>query len=490
MSRVQDRSSGQLRFGGFTLVEVLVVLGVLGILGTMLSYSLSAAQQTALATRTRNELLNYGQLLQTRIAAISLLNVSVEGGANVRRAVVSPAPVGFTSDPNVPPAQRIGVIDTKDASRGAMLLRRDFLRMALPECQADLFYPPASIQFRFDTGSSGAPGVGVVQLQPPAAWNAMRRAAGLLESAEIDAAARREGIYNGVPTRDPAVDDLLLASNNQGFAELCRRLATPVPVEFPNSGPIGLGGHMLTGWSREHESSECLYLIMSTIRGFRGGTALDQVPERNVGDTDDDGYKEILDGWGRPVRFMRSPVGLQLASTSSYQVTGGVERFDNTPEPFDFLGSDFRLEPYLFNSPADRIAAAPSYVAPIVVSAGSDGEFGIITPEVLPADWSSSVVQLNLGPAPVWGFGNRQGPPYRYPDPYFPVRNLIGQTSVDGLAELTVNGFDETADAKRGDGMGGFFYPPGTTGAALADALAEQRDVFADNIFSYNEDIE
>ena len=396
----------------------------------------------------------------------------------------------FDSDPGVPTAPgnlRDGVIESRDAARAKLLLRRDLARMVLPECQADLFYPPATIQRRVRSNGTGPLVVQTVKLRPPALWNLMRESAGLFTSGQIDRIANREGLPAN-STDDPRYDAIALANDSRLFNELCRNLAVTLPSgDFPRANTddqgniiLGIGGRMVTGWTREHESAECLYLILATTRSFRGKLAIDQIDDRNIADTDGDGYLEIVDGWRRPVRFMRSPIGLDAVLRRT--VSAGIARSQENAEPFDFLGSDFRLDDARFGgvSAADRLAATPAYASPLVVSAGSDGVFGIVTPESLPADWSSSAVRLGRAPSP-----RAAGLAYRYPDPFYPVRTLVGTSDAIPSATLSPNGFAETAAAMRGDGMGGLRFG-GTSGLTESEA----RDATNDNLYSYLEDLE
>ncbi len=58
------------------------------------------------------------------------------------------------------------------------------------------------------------------------------------------------------------------------------------------------------GWTAEHQGSECLYLILSNMRdGDVSG--LEFLGESEIGDTDGDGMREVLDGWGNPIEFLR-----------------------------------------------------------------------------------------------------------------------------------------------------------------------------------------
>jgi prepilin-type N-terminal cleavage/methylation domain-containing protein len=60
----------------------------------------------------------------------------------------------------------------------------------------------------------------------------------------------------------------------------------------------------LNTWSMEHEGSECLYLILSAMKDG-DKSALEFFTADEIGDTDGDGMREILDGWGRPIAFLR-----------------------------------------------------------------------------------------------------------------------------------------------------------------------------------------
>ncbi|MDP7019038.1 MAG: hypothetical protein QGG36_24795 [Pirellulaceae bacterium] len=59
-----------------------------------------------------------------------------------------------------------------------------------------------------------------------------------------------------------------------------------------------------TTWTPQFQSSECLYLILATTRDGET-SALDYFRENEVGDLDNDGMREILDGWGNPILFLR-----------------------------------------------------------------------------------------------------------------------------------------------------------------------------------------
>jgi prepilin-type N-terminal cleavage/methylation domain-containing protein len=73
-----------------------------------------------------------------------------------------------------------------------------------------------------------------------------------------------------------------------------------------------------------YQGAECLYLIVTLgITDELGGREL--FNESNIGDVDNDGFKEFLDGWGMPIRFVRWPAGFgsELGSQASGVVTSG-----------------------------------------------------------------------------------------------------------------------------------------------------------------------
>ncbi len=103
-------------------------------------------------------------------------------------------------------------------------------------------------------------------------------------------------------------------------------------------------------------SAELLYLIVT--EGTPGSREL--FADNEIADTDGDGYLEFIDGWGRPIYFIRCPVGfpdsdLQLPPNARDDVKA------EDHDPFDPL----RVDPVAWR------------VVPLIYSAGPDGRFGI-----------------------------------------------------------------------------------------------------------------
>jgi hypothetical protein len=130
----------------------------------------------------------------------------------------------------------------------------------------------------------------------------------------------------------------------------------PTPAFTPQVRGYGVYRQALAATlTHQHRSAECLFMIVS--RGQSDPDLMEQFRNDELGDTDADGAQEFVDGWGRPISFMRWPTGF-VAPVSMAQVDDPVNRHD----PLD----PFRAEP------------AAYALTPLIYSAGTDGEDGIV----------------------------------------------------------------------------------------------------------------
>jgi prepilin-type N-terminal cleavage/methylation domain-containing protein len=158
-------------------------------------------------------------------------------------------------------------------------------------------------------------------------------------------------------------------------------------------------------WSDNFQGAECLYLILSTMKDH-DKSALDYFSTDEIGDVDGDGFKEILDGWGRPIEFIRWPAGyvreqqgpdlawgdattdddgdsttdefdgeFYFAGTDDFVWTSTSQTRDSrvAPDPFDPLKVDPR---WTNTDPTNR----PFALRPLIYSAGPDQAYDVNSP--------------------------------------------------------------------------------------------------------------
>lgn len=161
-----------------------------------------------------------------------------------------------------------------------------------------------------------------------------------------------------------------------------------------------LGANWAAVWTEQYQGAECLYLILSSM-GDGDKRALDYFDESEIGDTDGDGMKEVLDGWGNPIEFLRWAPGYVKTLTLSVDTMQNPNA-QAAPDPFDPMQLDYRWQGL-----AQPIR--PFLLHPLVFSAGPDKQYDI-------------AVRLLSGPA----FHYTQTMPM-VDDPYFLPNN--GQPS-------------------------------------------------------------
>lgn len=114
-----------------------------------------------------------------------------------------------------------------------------------------------------------------------------------------------------------------------------------------------------------YQGAECLYLIVTMGAQGDDVDSADKFRSADVGDVDEDGMLEFLDGWGRPISFIRWAPGFvsELQPDADPAVAGTQRDALNNHDPFDPLKCDLS-------------AAAPPRgwrMFPLVYSPGPDG---------------------------------------------------------------------------------------------------------------------
>jgi hypothetical protein len=182
---------------------------------------------------------------------------------------------------------------------------------------------------------------------------------------------------------------------------------------------------LISVWTPDYQGSECLYLILSTMRDG-DKSALDYFDSTEIGDTDGDGMPEILDGWGTPITFIRWPAGYaeQVGKDSAWGFmtvdddgngtvddlweAGWLGSDDNMPIPGTQIGPVPSLQTrnyFKAPDPFDPVkvqstifsAYTPGYALfPLIVSAGPNKSLDIVTDTPAGYHYSATTLTNNL----------------------------------------------------------------------------------------------
>ncbi|MAI74510.1 MAG: protein containing Prepilin-type cleavage/methylation [Rhodopirellula sp.] len=316
----------------FTLVEVLVVIVILSIMGAMVTTAVSGVTTTAKRSRTKTIISIVDSVLAEHYANLKYRQLPVE------------IPDLFLPSGN---ANEVGYeVLASEAARVRLMMIRDLQRMEIPDRLSDITTAPSQMY---------------------AATNQV-----LIDNSG-----------NVINTRDQKNQRNIMSvswySPNATFLNGGDNIPSRLAA-YRNRMPTGLT--LNSPEALANQGAECLYLIMAT--SFVGGSpALEAIPAANIGDTDNDGLREILDGWGNPLGFIRWPVGYFDPDLS----------IDKTiPDEFDLFRSDYAytMVPGSTSSSAGAYdvftnvnfnngTIKPWSMRPLVFSAGADGEYGITT---------------------------------------------------------------------------------------------------------------
>ena len=105
-----------------------------------------------------------------------------------------------------------------------------------------------------------------------------------------------------MPNETPFVPSIVPPSTSPVVSAMIRR----INIAAQQKGLTLL--QMLQEIGKDNERAECLYLIVTT--GMQVDASGKKIfDERHVGDTDDDGMLEFVDGWGQAIQWIRWPAG-------------------------------------------------------------------------------------------------------------------------------------------------------------------------------------
>jgi prepilin-type N-terminal cleavage/methylation domain-containing protein len=340
MNRIHYKFTKNINRRSFTLVELMVVIVIIGIMASMTLAALSGVIAQAKGARTRTQITKLHSMIMFKWESYRYRQVPIPipSWLLARPETFIDTNGNCWWDSGEAYTEGTGSYANGRYDYGGAYIRllalRELMRMELPDRISDLEDGPMSMTIQ----GLAAP----LQLSEPSIWKSYRRK----------------------------------ATAATGFGPAGR-----------NPGPDGIRGtDDDLGWNEKHQGAECLYLIVSSIRD--GDTSgLDFFKQSEVDDTDGDGMPEILDGWGRPIAFLRWAPG--FATGEGPDKGWGVQGVDDdnqngiddigevgwpgsddrselqsrnvtdAPDPFDPLqvsvGSHFALYPLIFSAGADSI---------------------------------------------------------------------------------------------------------------------------------------
>ena len=406
MRFIDHKEHSPLAREGFTLVELLTVITLLALVSGLVSSAYLGVTQTARLARTRAIIAACDGVIQEKYEDFKYRPLPVVV-PDLFMPTGSGAEVG---------RETLAV----EAARVRLMMIRDLQRMEMPDRWSDI------------REATGGPARLMAAVSP-----VIINDSGQIVSQRAERDRRSMFSVNWFSTSDPDNIPSQLASYRDRLNN----------IEAISGGSV----------TAEHQGAECLYLIMST--SFVGGSpAIDGIPSSNIGDTDGDGALEILDGWGVPLGFVRWPVGYADPNGSIDRTT--LDDFDLYRA--DYAYTDLEAEPTFASAAQVLGAAKPWSTRPLLVSAGSDGEFGITT-----NPWTATGEQQDFSYLSNWGWNvdvqhygtERPGrgadnSNLTFPDPY--LRTFVGNNQSGGTFSGLLPGqqlSNSTAADERADNI-------------------------------------
>jgi prepilin-type N-terminal cleavage/methylation domain-containing protein len=376
----------------FTLVEVLISLVLVSILVGMVAYMMGAVQQDARVQKTRALITRINEALRSQYDTYPERPIRLT-------PLIDPLTVLYGGSP--PPNVSEADFAVEEAARLRLLMRRDLMRMELPDRLTDLFSVDLS---------------GVIQ---PAITNGAMSVQGV--ATVYDSTGAPAGAIPGIP--------MVWAPPARWAAYVARGQTTQ--------------------WNTTYQSSECLRLILEMLPAG-SGVALDNIRPTESADTDGDGMPEIVDAWGRPIHWLRWPVGYDAEVLRN----GGPDVLDELQVDWGFIRHPVPGDVPVASppNPYGWVSAGPFNLLPLVMSAGPDGVFDIAFDRPIPIiystlEWDPGRTELATPSVPSPPV---RSSPYIYIDPY--LRNAPNPGPFPGQA---IDTFGD-GDGQRADNIASY----------------------------------
>lgn len=356
----------------FTLVELLVVIAIIGVMAGMLLYTLAGAQRDALTSRTQATIRKLNDIILDRWEGYRYRSTKI----NIPPSFLNTFVVG---------GQPQTALSPREAARVRMMILRDTMRMEFPDRYTDILYTPSAYNVALRTADNVDPfndTTNDLALSPPLSRDV-------------------PGIYNN----------------------LRRKLVTTGPLTTPYTAGVGQNGFLLPArtingipypaMTDSFQGAELLYQIVA-MTNYNGSNGLEFFRPTEIGDLDNDGLPEFLDGWGRPIRWLRWPAGYGYVDKAalgndqylidSSRPPDSALNDQSVADPLDPLRTDWRWS-------FTNFSQKPWMLVPLIVSAGPDGMFDLQFDEKSPLAYATYKWQGQTD-------SPKHFPDYFYVDPY------------------------------------------------------------------------
>ena len=373
---------------GFTLIELLVVISIIAFMSGMFVVAYRGAAQESHNQKTRTTIQKISEVLSARMEEYSSYPI-----------VLRSFPSGFPLPSNTASSAPLVQSKTLLLERARLLTLRELIVMEMPDHPDDIKWSD-----KWVTGQS------------------------------------MTVLLNSVPKAIPT-----------GLVVRSVPVSVPVAVRSkPTSRVFGLArklndpsGRPIAGWQNTNANAELLYLVVEDS-DLDGSSAIELFGASETADTDNDGLKEFVDAFRKPIQWIRWPSGFE-----------GIGRYHpDMLDPGIITGSGPTIRITIESDPLDRMSADPGYMTagfspgpgafPLVVSGGEDGIFGIRFESANPMVGTTSYSVIDAQ----WSLpGYLSGA--RFTDPWYPRSNPAdrlggridtSKSSLDNLTNYDGNG--------------------------------------------------
>ncbi|GAB5444118.1 MAG: hypothetical protein Fues2KO_44670 [Fuerstiella sp.] len=264
--------------GGFTLLELLMVVAIIGFLAAMTVAVMSGLNEQAEEEATKTTVLKVSRLLDERVEALnrafkgSRRDTYIQGTVGLLQAIDARFDYFLTHPDEAPPAIRY-------------LAYKAAFRFEIPQRMVELNVGGGSLGAVYATPRPGmsAALVDTTTGMPAAFYHKIAQPT-----------ARQQLIEEG--TAAPSETEV----NTRVSANWATHVAYEAAAQSSDLDDI-----------HSTESAELLYFMLFRSGSFGSSTtAQDQFTSREIIDTDGDSFPEIVDAWGNPLQFYRWPTRL------------------------------------------------------------------------------------------------------------------------------------------------------------------------------------